>query len=266
MTKRLTTKGFIERSLVSQENKYDYSKTKIVNNKTPVTITCKKHKEDFVQFPQNHMKGAIGCTKCKIDKWGTKYGKTRWEKNRTTRESMFINNAQTKHKGRYYYPVGNYVNSYTKTTIYCPDHGDFLQTPHHHLGGNGCPKCGAIKAAHGLFRFHATYKHTPNKPCTFYVAELYSENEHFFKAGVTTKTPDERLARIPYEYKILFKHETTVKHALDLEENIKRTITDFTYTPQKKFGGRSECFSENPIKHDWHLQEFLPDPEVYPHL
>jgi len=34
-----------------------------------------------------------------------------------------------------------YINNKTKVTITCLIHGDFEQTPNHHLKGQGCPKC-----------------------------------------------------------------------------------------------------------------------------
>ena len=33
----------------------------------------------------------------------------------------------------------------TKVCIVCPEHGEFWQTPHSHLRGQGCPICGKIK-------------------------------------------------------------------------------------------------------------------------
>ena len=39
----------------------------------------------------------------------------------------------------------NYTNSKTKVCIICPEHGEFWQTPHDHLKGCGCIKCGISK-------------------------------------------------------------------------------------------------------------------------
>ena len=38
-------------------------------------------------------------------------------------------------------PVATYKNTDTKILITCKIHGDFLQTPYHHLQGKGCPNC-----------------------------------------------------------------------------------------------------------------------------
>ena len=39
-----------------------------------------------------------------------------------------------------------YVNSKTKGIIICKIHGEFLQSPSHHLQGKGCSKCGVKKS------------------------------------------------------------------------------------------------------------------------
>ena len=57
----------------------------------------------------------------------------------TTEE--FIERANKIHKGKYLYTESVYVNTETKVKIICPIHGEFWQTPHMHLHGQGCPKC-----------------------------------------------------------------------------------------------------------------------------
>lgn len=58
--------------------------------------------------------------------------------------SEFIEKAINLHNGKYDYSQTVYVNSRTKVTIICPDHGPFEQLPSSHLQGNGCPKCARI--------------------------------------------------------------------------------------------------------------------------
>ena len=50
-----------------------------------------------------------------------------------------------RHNNKYDYSKVEYVNSSTKVCIICPEHGEFWQTPHKHLSGQGCPKCGGKK-------------------------------------------------------------------------------------------------------------------------
>jgi hypothetical protein len=54
----------------------------------------------------------------------------------------FIQKAQSKHKNKYTYENTNYVNSDSKVTITCQDHGDFEQSAGNHIyNGAGCPEC-----------------------------------------------------------------------------------------------------------------------------
>ena len=50
---------------------------------------------------------------------------------RFTRED-FINKAVKIYGDKYDYTKVEYVNTSTKVVINCPEHGDFLKTPHHY--------------------------------------------------------------------------------------------------------------------------------------
>lgn len=43
---------------------FDYSKVNYVNNRTKVTLTCKKHNIQFDQVPHQHLMGNTSCPKC----------------------------------------------------------------------------------------------------------------------------------------------------------------------------------------------------------
>lgn len=54
----------------------------------------------------------------------------------------FINKAKKIHKNKYDYSNVCYVNSWTKISIICPIHGEFLQLPDNHIHRkSGCPDC-----------------------------------------------------------------------------------------------------------------------------
>ena len=59
---RISTEEFVKRAKLVHGDKYDYSKTTYVNNRTKVCIICPKHGE-FWQLPNSHIKG-IGCPIC----------------------------------------------------------------------------------------------------------------------------------------------------------------------------------------------------------
>ena len=54
----------------------------------------------------------------------------------------FIKEARELHGDKYDYSKVEYIGALKKVCIICPIHGGFEQTPHNHLGGQGCPTCG----------------------------------------------------------------------------------------------------------------------------
>ena len=60
-------------------------------------------------------------------------------------QEEFIERATEIHNGKYDYSKVNYVNNSTKVCIICPEHGEFWQSPSHHLRGSECLKCANYK-------------------------------------------------------------------------------------------------------------------------
>lgn len=58
-----------------------------------------------------------------------------------SKNEEFIRKANITHKNKYTYSKTLYMNSRTKVIVTCSQHGDFCQTPNHHLSGGGCPSC-----------------------------------------------------------------------------------------------------------------------------
>ena len=125
-----TTETFIEKARKVHGNKYDYSKVQYVDSHTKVCIICPKHGE-FWQRPNNHLYG-WGCIKCSGGEKKT--------------NDMYIEAASKIYGDKYDYSKMNYVNSKTKITIICPEHGEFSTYPNSHLyRGVGCPQCSIFK-------------------------------------------------------------------------------------------------------------------------
>lgn len=60
----------------------------------------------------------------------------------------FIKKAKEVHGNKYDYSKSEYHNKTTKLTIICPEHGEFEQTPRHHIDRKqGCRKCSTTKIA-----------------------------------------------------------------------------------------------------------------------
>lgn len=127
----ITQEQFIEQAQDIHNNKYDYSKVKYVNKNTKVCIICPKHGE-FWQTPSNHLMGK-GCILC-----AGVFKKT---------TEQFISDAVKKYGNKYDYSKSKYTGANIKLEIICPEHGEFWQTPAHHLFGEECPEC-SKKNAH----------------------------------------------------------------------------------------------------------------------
>lgn len=119
------TEEFIKKAKLVHGDKYDYSKVNYINNEEKIEIICPVH-GSFWQKPANHLNG-FGCAKCAGN---VKY---------TTEE--FIERARKVHGNKYNYNKVEYINTKTPVIIICSKHGEFQQTPLHHLNGEGCSKC-----------------------------------------------------------------------------------------------------------------------------
>ena len=122
---------FIRKARLVHGNKYDYRFIKYINNKERICILCLEHGE-FWQIPNNHLSGS-GCTKCRDEKTRQLLLST---------DTEFISKSNILHKNKYDYSKVVYRGNKQKVCIICPEHGEFWQTPNHHLDGEGCPKCG----------------------------------------------------------------------------------------------------------------------------
>lgn len=124
--KSTKTQEFIEKAKIIHNNKYKYTNTIYVNNKTLVKIICPIHGE-LEQRPNDHLRGR-GCRKCQYDKF-------------SYNTAEFILKSIKIHGNTYNYDKANYVNNRTSVTIICHIHGEFKQRPDSHLCGKGCSKC-----------------------------------------------------------------------------------------------------------------------------
>ena len=136
-SKTTTNENFIKKAKEIHGDKYDYSKTNYINNKTKIVIICPIHGEIEIT-PNAHISEKRGCPKC---------GNTLKGANFKMSIERFIEKAQKIHGNSYSYEEVSYINNRTPVSIMCPTHGIFKQTPEVHLSGHGCPECANIKRA-----------------------------------------------------------------------------------------------------------------------
>ena len=123
---RYSTDEWVDKAKKIHGDKYDYSKVNYINKNTKICIICPKHGEFWIT-PDKHVNSKQGCPKC--------------AKNYRLDTDLFIKKARLIHCEFYNYDKCLYKDTETKVCIVCPEHGEFWQTPHGHLNGQGCPKC-----------------------------------------------------------------------------------------------------------------------------
>ena len=92
-------------------NKYDYSKVNYVNSRTPISLICNIHKEEFNVLANSALQSRCNCPKCQV---------------LFPDVETFIKKAREKHGDKYdYSKIKNIDNGNSKVTIICPIHGEF---------------------------------------------------------------------------------------------------------------------------------------------
>lgn len=162
--KKKSQKQFIEEVEQKFPNMYDFSKVQYVNSKTKVILICKKCGYEWLVTPGNLLNLRHECPKC------NRKMKDYYSKLKNKKSIDFIRKSNLVHKDKYSYNKVNYINNYTKVIITCPIHGDFEQTPNHHLQGQGCPVCnnicsksnkrskGELTISHILKKYNITFR------------------------------------------------------------------------------------------------------------
>ncbi len=78
----------------------------------------------------------------------------------------FLYKANVVHGSRYDYSKSVYINTSTKMTITCREHGDFIQTPNSHLSGKGCLLCARLVVAEKVREAQKMSQSEFEKRCT----------------------------------------------------------------------------------------------------
>lgn len=134
VSRNKSTAEFVRDAVVVHADRYDYSRTIYVNNKTKVLIACEKHGQ-FEQTPGNHLSG-YGCKLCGFENAGQYHKKD---------TGKFIAAAKKIQGEKYDYSATKYIGARERLTVICPIHGPFEQIATVHLRGAGCELCSYIE-------------------------------------------------------------------------------------------------------------------------
>lgn len=161
--------------------------------------------------------------------------KTVWPTGRspTNKKSheQFLKDCHTKDTaGKYDYSKVEYRTATDKVSISCRDCGhNFMQTPTHHLSGEGCPSC----ARRGF---------NPSKTGFIYVLAC----GEMVKVGITNKSAEYRAKSISKslgrEFKVVSEIELAGSFCSDLETAFLRYLRKHYKSPDTRFDGCTETF------------------------
>ena len=229
----MTKEQFIRKAKKVHGDKYDYSLVNYKGSHSKVKIICPKH-GIFEQLAYMHLQGS-GCPKCAIEKI---------KESLRTGIQGFIEKAKKIHGDKYDYSLVEYVNKDTKIKIICKNcNRIFLQTPHNHLTGYGCPHCNK-----GGIDF--------TKPSFLYYIKIECNNKNFYKIGITNKRniynrfkpEDQKKMKVIKVWKFENGYE-----ALEKEQKILKEYKDFLYNGNEKIlisNGNTEIFVKDILNLD----------------
>lgn len=136
---------FIKRAQACFEDRYDYSAIdELPASGEKVLIKCREHEIWFKQAWRNHIRGHLGCPKCKSLKLSRPLDLRGSISSARELTEAFITNAKATHGNDYDYSEFTYVTASQPGKIICLSHGEFWQTPSNHLRGTKCPRCSKV--------------------------------------------------------------------------------------------------------------------------
>lgn len=196
MSKKLTTKEYIDKCCLIHGKRYDYDKVNYISSYVKVEITCRQH-GSFWQWPSDHRRG-FGCPQCS----GKARGNT----------ETYIKKAKKIHGNFYDYSQVTYSSLEDKIVILCPKHGSFELIARHHIYGTaiGCAQCrrskGEIQTKQWLednnikFVEQKTFKGLGTSRFDFYLLDLnicieFDGAQHFHLKHQRTRDKEKALQR-----------------------------------------------------------------------
>lgn len=150
MVERKTRQEFIDQATAIHGSAFCYDMVVYTKNSNKVRIKCNTCELIFDQTPASHIGKKSGCPRCA---------------GALVTTDSFVQKARSLHGSTYDYSKVVYNTATTDVIIICTIHGQFLQTPNHHLSGHGCHICGGSKphtretfierahAVHGIGRY-----------------------------------------------------------------------------------------------------------------
>lgn len=221
----------------------DFSRAIYTANRELVTVVCPQHGVFKVQAGEltrartrERETRLAGCPGCRFG--------LRKDTTTITREE-WIERYRIHHGDKYdYSKLPEFISYKQKISIVCPMHGVFKMLPHNHYKKGKCPKCVHEEAGpgHSASQWAACQK---GRKATLYVVRMYSDEESFFKVGITFNSVRRRFeTKTPYTVQTIAEYKSdSAKAVWHLELKIKNALKKYKHRPAQPFPGQHECFA-----------------------
>lgn len=229
--------NFLIKALTKHNGLYDYNLDTYQYADKKMEIVCPIHGV-FNQTPSSHLNGC-GCPLCAGNVKLEIYG--------------LIEKCSTIHNNKYIYCVDNFSTIREYINIWCPIHGKYEQSIHSHLRQHGCPRCGKDSCKF----LHYTNKVFNDNPSLkvksgrlyYLLFENKTTSETFYKVGITVNSINERFGKFYrdlYNITVIYDIEMEIYKAFQIEQTIIKDNKINQYiVPNERFGGKTECFSND---------------------
>ena len=234
---RMDTSTYVSKAREKHGDKYDYSKTNYTGARNKVTITCPIH-GDFGQRANMHLFKS-GCLACARE--ATLFS----SEDRLTEQELKskLINDNKKHIDIDFKTYTGWNNATLKCV--CSEHGEFITSAKNfHKRVHGCIDCTENLNSHSRSNYIKIAKRSMQGKARLYVIRCWSDDEEFYKVGITTTSIRYRFSgkSFPYKYEIIQEIIDDAENIWNLEKVIKRLAKDSQYTPKQYFHGVTECY------------------------
>lgn len=234
-----------------------------------IKLWCEKNNKTFKLLDSQNYIDAKTKLKFECLKCGSIFEST-WDDIHSGSSCVYCNGKQVNETNSFYNVYPNLLpyfkdrdlaktiskRSNKKVILICPNCGaEKMSSPNNLVRrGFSCENCnpnyGITRENKGMFnetiveRNKEDYK---KETTTLYVIKCFDDDELFFKIGITSRGLNRRFSSskyIKYEYESLHQERLNLYDASIIESKLHKLYKGNSYTPLKKFGGWTECFSE----------------------
>lgn len=150
------------------------------------------------------------------------------------------------------YSQAVYIDNKNNITLRCKIHNyEYNQRPSHHMDNTqGCPYCMRQVIMYNETTIITHKGFIEDIEGFIYVLKLSNTAESFYKVGITSKHRFKyRLNQLRKYYKVFVEYteKLDMVSAYNLEQRFLKEFKSYSYEPEIKFHGYTECLTTNPV-------------------